>query len=696
MKTKWLPLLALLLCLFSLAALAEAGPLTPAENIEELQIEEPAVTVIPASTVLSGLRTQLTFFSTAASGAPDIQVSVDGVECDPYSTPTATAATYYVYGEWEQGQSFSLLINAEDYADCTIQVSYLYSNVYTVIASGTVGTGFQVTIPESGLSNVTKNLYAKIIGSESNVVYTCTLKLWNPATLTINGIAQKIRCSAWNFNSYGNYNINAYDLTAGMSFTIGDSFTVDLGYSRYDGYDFKLYLSTDETGDGSSGTWIVGYGKVGTPLTITLPDATDDGVGLVVDIVDGDKTLFKFQLYNAKIIVARSDGHLSSAEKIQQLVAECEAACTTDAEKAVWVHDWLLLNAAYDDTYTYYGSCGVLLYGTGVCDSYSRAYTLLMRAMGIDSQRVISSGMNHSWNAVKLDGLWYMVDCTWDDQAGGISHAYCLVNDDLMQNDHTYFKGEWNSDGVTYPVYCGSLNLNYYVKGEPSALIALSEDLYAAQLTKWHSSAERELSRQAGSKANTGFVQGKVWIEIDGDVFYYATDFDSKTRPILDESTDCWKCYILAWLMDNSTFQVNGFTRTVHALYSRPLASYGPGTFRLSCSNGVVATVFATLPAGLTVISAEAFMNDSSLLEITVPATVTCIGSKAFANCTNLSVIKLLNKDNVEIADDAFENCSKYSDGTSAVTLQIAEGNTAAVAFAEEHGLQWSWLDADE
>ena len=53
-------------------------------------------------------------------------------------------------------------------------------------------------------------------------------------------------------------------------------------------------------------------------------------------------------------------------------------------DRALALHDWLIYNADYDTTYTHYDAAGVLLHGTGVCDSYGRAYLMLCTIAGID------------------------------------------------------------------------------------------------------------------------------------------------------------------------------------------------------------------------------------------------------------------------------------------------------------------------
>ncbi len=60
------------------------------------------------------------------------------------------------------------------------------------------------------------------------------------------------------------------------------------------------------------------------------------------------------------------------------------------------------------------------------------------------------------------------------------------------------------------------------------------------------------------------------------------------------------------------------------------------------------------LPAALTTIAEEAFMN-TSFYYVILPETTTAIGSKAFANCNNLKYIYIPEK-TTSIADDAFQN----------------------------------------
>ena len=119
-------------------------------------------------------------------------------------------------------------------------------------------------------------------------------------------------------------------------------------------------------------------------------------------------------------------------------------------EREVMVHDFLIDHVEYDknvdtinldnnnpDTYTAYGA---LVNKVSVCEGYARAFQMLLNGLGVECVGVIGESQNqmHIWNAVKLDGSWYYVDPTWDDQEQTYArHLYCNVNEEYLLEDHT-------------------------------------------------------------------------------------------------------------------------------------------------------------------------------------------------------------------------------------------------------------------
>ena len=67
------------------------------------------------------------------------------------------------------------------------------------------------------------------------------------------------------------------------------------------------------------------------------------------------------------------------------------------------------------------------------------AYEMLCKAAGIQVIYVASEEMNHGWNAVRLGGTTYYIDCTFDDpipdRGEYVSDQYfMLTGDELAQN----------------------------------------------------------------------------------------------------------------------------------------------------------------------------------------------------------------------------------------------------------------------
>lgn len=95
-----------------------------------------------------------------------------------------------------------------------------------------------------------------------------------------------------------------------------------------------------------------------------------------------------------------------------------------DVMKALYLHDYIVLNAEYDLSYDEwntdyddmcYTAYGILVEKCGVCQGYAYAYKYLLDLFGIENELAISDEMNHVWNLVKIDGSYYHVDVTFDD-----------------------------------------------------------------------------------------------------------------------------------------------------------------------------------------------------------------------------------------------------------------------------------------
>ena len=139
-------------------------------------------------------------------------------------------------------------------------------------------------------------------------------------------------------------------------------------------------------------------------------------------------------------------------------------------------HDRIIENADYayetdgvtpSDDVRAHNILGVLLDGQGVCDSYTKAFQLLLNYCGINNIYVSGyAGENHAWNLVCLDnGEWYWYDLTWDDQPGwmlGTRYNYFCVNDTdcVKWNDGSTDKSStFLQDHI--PTVPGGVGVNY-------------------------------------------------------------------------------------------------------------------------------------------------------------------------------------------------------------------------------------------
>lgn len=147
---------------------------------------------------------------------------------------------------------------------------------------------------------------------------------------------------------------------------------------------------------------------------------------------------------------------------VDNIVSTTNANCSSDYEKAAFVHDLIVINCDYD-TETYqnylinssdgtslaYTAYGCLVNRKAVCEGYSKAYKLILNKLNIECEVVSGKANNgegigdHAWNYIKLDDGYYLIDVTWDDPVGGygyksndIRRDYFCLNSEMMSKDH--------------------------------------------------------------------------------------------------------------------------------------------------------------------------------------------------------------------------------------------------------------------
>jgi hypothetical protein len=159
------------------------------------------------------------------------------------------------------------------------------------------------------------------------------------------------------------------------------------------------------------------------------------------------------------------------AHELPRLVAALVNGAADDFVRARAIHDWVATNIAYDAE-AFYGRSPmvtepseVLRRGASVCQGYAEVFQSMCRIAGIecvlisgyargvgfDAQQEASAGYenNHAWNAVRIQGLWYLLDCTWDSgyldpraQKSVAEYATSYLFSDPRAFLHTHFPAE--------------------------------------------------------------------------------------------------------------------------------------------------------------------------------------------------------------------------------------------------------------
>lgn len=157
------------------------------------------------------------------------------------------------------------------------------------------------------------------------------------------------------------------------------------------------------------------------------PTKDEKGICQTVYLYNADKD-FPMRYKRAKEAVNEVVGFIKNNPKM------------TDLDKVMYVHDYIIEHATYRKTGNLdQYSMGYLLGANyGVCEAYAESMMYLLKKVGVDTTKAHSKDMNHVWNYVKIDGIWYQVDATWDERdnetSSGIQRTYLVRNDDEFKN----------------------------------------------------------------------------------------------------------------------------------------------------------------------------------------------------------------------------------------------------------------------
>ncbi|MCR5715666.1 MAG: hypothetical protein K6G23_02310 [Lachnospiraceae bacterium] len=229
-------------------------------------------------------------------------------------------------------------------------------------------------------------------------------------------------------------------------------------------------------------------------------------------------------------------------ENAADLVAAVEASSAdalnamwnlgSDVEKVKYAHDYLVDQI----TYTHTGAADQTIYGglvqrQCVCAGYSKSFDYMMHKMGIQCTVIVGdAGGDHSWNLLKLDNDYYMMDVTWDDQDNGTyRYNYFDITSAQLTQDHTVGNSSLAISTVLPQAYGtiysfdNAFGGNQY--GTDYAAVAASEPV--ENVVEDNTAAEN---------ADDSYVDSGYENDYDTDAYTYGTEVTYDWWNLLDES----------------------------------------------------------------------------------------------------------------------------------------------------------------
>ena len=308
---------------------------------------------------------------------------------------------------------------------------------------------------------VAGNHYLDYTSAEFNAQYPMTEKSWDESTTYAH--SEEATSGAVTLKAEWNDPVLGQPTTFHVSATGGSGnykFRMDApSYSDPNQWAFE------SVADPSRGEWL-NYTSECASNDYTFTMTATGTYNFRFYVMDKAANLYYLRL-NFNISVS-DDKYPSVDSIVRSAVAECNSKTDgSEYAKALWLHDWLLDQLEYDKTLKWSSAESALTRGLGTCQSYESAYAKLLTAAGIENSETRDTYDGHTWNAMKLDGLWYQTDCTWDDSSDNWysfdqRHLYFGLTDELMAIAHPGHSKIYTTD--TYATRSTSLADNYFVR----------------------------------------------------------------------------------------------------------------------------------------------------------------------------------------------------------------------------------------
>lgn len=168
------------------------------------------------------------------------------------------------------------------------------------------------------------------------------------------------------------------------------------------------------------------YDATGVVLTVT------PSYRLVGDELAEAQTLWQATLAEVAAALATAQ---ETAQRAVDALPVGQVRPWSEADTVLFLHDYIASAYDYDTTASHYDALGLFRDGVGVCQAYALAFMALGRAAGLEVDMVVSREMDHAWNHVRVDGVWYHVDVTRDDPIRDPESPSVVRHERLLRSD---------------------------------------------------------------------------------------------------------------------------------------------------------------------------------------------------------------------------------------------------------------------
>ncbi len=377
--------------------------------------------------------------------------------------------------------------------------------------------------------------------------------------------------------------VKAFDSTAVIRFTANASWT----QSQLRTYFMNIwYAAIAHTGVPTEGDYLRYEHGGFTATSSSLPEGSESGLS-----------------YN---IVTVALNHFSTSDQeealspvVDTILASFNLEGKSDLQKVAAIYDYLCANVSYGGTgdikRTAYSA---LINHLAYCQGYAAAFYRLCLSAGIDTRMITSSGMNHAWNIVKLNGQYYELDSTWDANHTPATYLY------FLKGEKDWLSGRHSTKGDQFSTT--SFANAYPVPADSVPIVSFAADNSSTILPQY------VLAGDQASRPETPVKDGYWFVD------WYA-DSGFKTRYDFQDAVSADMTLYARWAVPD-------------LLLPGSLIAIGEEAF----SGG--AFCFAKLPEATASIGPRAFAGCPKLICVYIPQATTSIDEHAFEGITELTV----------------------------------------------------------